>query len=91
MELEPTNGNKRIIKLLPDLDGTILEHEEIAVKHGITIYNFKYLLRKMSDLGVIKISRTRDGKGFLSRSFCEVLVWPTLKKKTGKKSAEETP
>lgn len=80
MKLKNTIGNRRIVALVADLDGVILDHDAVAVKHGITIYNFKYLLRKMTDLGIIEITRTRDSKGTLNASFCTVLEVPEIEK-----------
>lgn len=83
MKLKPTMGNIRIIELVKDLDGVILDHEAVAVKHGIGVYNLKYLLRKMVDMGVIEIERTRDIDGKIDGSLARVLVWPELDLKEG--------
>lgn len=80
MKLRPTIGNKRIVEIVKDLGG-ILAHEEIADKHGITIHNFKYLLRKMVDMGIIEIIRVRDGDGTLGGSYCNVIKTPELNTK----------
>jgi len=78
MKLKPTIGNRRIVEIVKDLNGSIIDHEKLAVKHGITIYNLKYLLRKMVDMGIIEIERTRTLGGQLSGSICNVLKQPEL-------------
>lgn len=83
MKLKPTMGNIRIIELVKDLDGVILDHEAVAVKHGIGVYNLKYLLRKMVDMGVIEIERTRNIDGKIDGSLARVLIWPELDLKEG--------
>lgn len=80
MKLKPTIGNKRIVELVKDMGG-ILKHEELAVKHGITVHNLKYLLRKMTDLGIIEITRLRTDNGVFGESYVKVLKTPELLKK----------
>lgn len=77
MKLRPTIGNRRIVELVKDLDG-ILNHEEIAVKHGITVHNLRYLLRKMTDMGIIKIERTRTSEGVFGPSYVTIIQQPEL-------------
>jgi transcription initiation factor IIE alpha subunit len=77
MKLRPTIGNKRIVEIAKDIEG-ILNHEEFAVKHGITVHNLKYLLRKMTDLGIIEIRRTRDSDGAFGPSYVHVVQMPEL-------------
>lgn len=77
MKLKPTIGNKRIVELVKDLNG-VLDHDKLAKKHGISIYNLKYLLRKMTDLGIIEILRTRTHEGVFGPSQVKVLVVPEL-------------
>lgn len=77
MKLRPTIGNKRIVEIIPDLGG-VVNYEELAEKHGITIYNLKYLFRKMVDMGIIEIIRTRNSQGELSSSYINVLEVPEL-------------
>lgn len=77
MKLKPTMGNKRIMELVKDLDG-VLDHEKLAQKHSISIYNLKYLLRKMTDLGIIEITRTRTHEGVFGASKVRVLIMPEL-------------
>ena len=80
MKLRPTIGNKRIVSILPDLNG-IVNYEELADKHGVTVFNLKYLFRKMVDMGIIEITRTRNSKGELGPSIVNVLVVPELASK----------
>lgn len=80
MKLRPTIGNKRIVAIVQDLNG-IVNYEELATKHGITIFNLKYLFRKMVDMGIIEITRSRNSKGELGPSYANVLIWPELSKK----------
>lgn len=77
MKLRPTIGNKRIVDIVKDLNG-ILNHEEVAVKHGISVHNLRYLLRKMTDMGIIKIERTRTSEGVFGPSYVVVLEHPEL-------------
>lgn len=84
MKLKPTNGNIRIVELVKDLHNVMLAHDDLAVKHGITIFNLKYLLRKMVDMGIIEIERTRNLQGQLEGSSCQVLIWPELELKEEK-------
>ena len=80
MKLRNTIGNRRIVAIIKDLDG-IIAHEEIAVKHNITIYNLKYLLRKMVDMGLIEITRVREDKGQLGASYGSILKMPEIETK----------
>lgn len=77
MKLKPTIGNKRIIELVKDISG-ILNHEELAVKHDISIHNLRYLLRKMTDMGIIQVERTRNSDGVFGPTYVTVLKWPEL-------------
>lgn len=77
MKLKPTIGNKRIVEIVKDLDG-VLDHEKLAQTHGISVYNLKYLLRKMTDMGIIEITRTRTHEGVFGPSKVRVLVVPEL-------------
>lgn len=77
MKLKPTIGNKRIVEIAKDIEG-VLDHEKLAQRHGITVYNLKYLLRKMTDMGIIEITRTRTHEGVFGPSKVRVLVMPEL-------------
>jgi transcription initiation factor IIE alpha subunit len=77
MKLKPTIGNKRIIELVKDIEG-ILNHEELAVKHGISVHNLRYLLRKMTDMGIIQVERTRTPEGVFGPTYVTVLKNPEL-------------
>lgn len=78
MKLKPTIGNKRIVEIAKDIEGT-LDHEKLAQRHGISVYNLKYLLRKMTDMGIIEITRTRTHEGVFGPSKVRVLVMPELR------------
>lgn len=77
MKLRPTIGNKRIVEIAKDIEG-VLNHEALAKKHGITVHNLKYLLRKMTDMGIIEITRTRTHEGVFGPSKVKVLIIPEL-------------
>jgi transcription initiation factor IIE alpha subunit len=77
MKLKPTVGNVRIVEIAKDIEGT-LNHKELAQRHGITLYNLKYLLRKMTDMGIIEVTRTRTHEGVYGPSKVRVLVMPEL-------------
>lgn len=91
MKLKPSMGNVRIVDIVKDLDGVILDHEAVAVKHDIGIYNLKYLLRKMVDMGIIEIERTRDSDGKLNVTYVRVLVFPELDLKEGQETPKPKP
>lgn len=77
MKLKPTIGNKRIVEIVKDLNG-ILNHEELAVKHDISIHNLRYLLRKMTNMGIIEINRMRTPGGVFGASYVTVLKMPEI-------------
>ncbi len=84
-------ANVRIYHMLKDLDGVILNHEAVSVKHDITQYNLKYILRKMVDMGIIEMERTRSAGGQMDATAVRVLIWPELDLKEGQEIPKPKP